>query len=252
LEYALWCVGIFVGDSTAYRRRMHADFFGHLLDHHGFQEIDSSFQKFLLAGNNGVANFRDGLLTLLDVLDQLNGALVALFHVVARVLVVVSVTRDELLVGRIEAQLGQVFVVHDDQPLISVLHKSDIRLNQASLDFVVSKPGTRIEGSNVIEGTLDRFDRASDGFGNFLVLFVLHATQVLIDDRHGVLQYLHRTITVFVLCKLSLMKSQLVQQALPKITASHSRRIQLLNDLEGFLQLGGAEVRLKRWNRGEN
>ena len=52
LEYALRRVGILAGHSTAYRRRMHADFFGHLLDHHRFQEIDTSFQKILLAGDD--------------------------------------------------------------------------------------------------------------------------------------------------------------------------------------------------------
>jgi len=57
---------------------MHADLFGHLLDHHGFQEIDAFFQEIVLAGDDAVADFGDGLLTLLDVLDELDGALIAL------------------------------------------------------------------------------------------------------------------------------------------------------------------------------
>src|ERR1035438_9525863 len=32
LEYALWCMRVVVGHGTAYRGRVHADFFGHLLD----------------------------------------------------------------------------------------------------------------------------------------------------------------------------------------------------------------------------
>src|SRR3984957_11899573 len=52
LEYALWRMSVFVGHGTAYRGRMHADFFGHLLDHHGFQLIDASFEEVLLAGDD--------------------------------------------------------------------------------------------------------------------------------------------------------------------------------------------------------
>src|SRR5437660_5360562 len=88
LEYALRSVGILAGHSTAYGGRMHADFFGHLLDHHGFQLIDTFFQELVLAGDDGVADLGDGLLALLDVLDELDGAFVALFDVIARVLVV--------------------------------------------------------------------------------------------------------------------------------------------------------------------
>ena len=101
LENALRRVGILASHSPAYRRRMHADFFGHLLDHHRFQEIDTTFQKILLAGNDGVADLGDGLLPLLNILDELDGALVALFDVIARVLVVDTVARDQFLVGRI-------------------------------------------------------------------------------------------------------------------------------------------------------
>src|SRR5436305_7885497 len=114
LEYALRCVSVLTGHGTAYRRRMHADFFSHLLDHHRFQLIDTSFEKLLLAGNDRVADLGDGLLALLNILDELDGALVALFDVIARVLVVDTVASDQLLVGRIEPKLGHILVVHDD------------------------------------------------------------------------------------------------------------------------------------------
>ena len=52
LEYALRSVGILAGHSTAYRRRMHADFFGHLLDHHGLEVIDTALEEILLAGDD--------------------------------------------------------------------------------------------------------------------------------------------------------------------------------------------------------
>src|SRR5215469_10942625 len=145
LEYALWCVGIFVGHSTAYRGRMHADFFGHLLDHHGFELIDTSFEEILLAGDDGVADVGAGLLALLDILDELGGALVTLFDVVARALVLAAVAGDELLGGRIEAERGHVSVIHDDQRLVPRLYECNVRLDQTSLDLVVTQARARIE-----------------------------------------------------------------------------------------------------------
>jgi len=67
---------------------MHADLFGDFLNHHRFKLVDAFFQEVLLPGHDGIANLGDGLLALLDVLDELDGALVALFDVVTRVFVV--------------------------------------------------------------------------------------------------------------------------------------------------------------------
>src|ERR1700686_2728717 len=187
LEYALRCMRVFVGHRTAYRGRMHAYFFGHLLDHHRFQLVDAPFEEILLAGNDAIANFGDGLLALLDVLDELDGALVALFHVVASAFFVGAVAGDQLLVGRIQAKLGQVFIFHDDQPLVAVLHESDIGFDEARLDLVVAQTRTGIEGANVVESLLHGFDRTSDGLGDFFVLLVLQAAQMLVDDGRGVL-----------------------------------------------------------------
>ena len=81
---------------------MYADFFGNFLDHHRLQLIDAFFQEILLPGDDAVTNFRDRLLALFNILDELDGALVALLHLVAGILVV-GLARDQLLVGRIQA-----------------------------------------------------------------------------------------------------------------------------------------------------
>src|SRR3982074_31701 len=78
LEHALRRVGVLVGYGTTDGRRMHADFFGYLLDHHGFQLVDAALEKILLAGHDDVTDFGDGLLALLNILDELDGTLVAL------------------------------------------------------------------------------------------------------------------------------------------------------------------------------
>src|SRR5436305_6417638 len=200
LENALRRVSILAGHRPAYRGRMHADFFGHLLDHHRLQVIDTSFQKILLAGNYRVAVLGDGPLPLLNILDELDGALVALFDVIARVLVVDTVASDQLLVGRIEPKLGHILVVHDDQPLVAVLHECDVRLDQPWLDYVVAKSGAGIERADVFQRLLTGFDRAPNSFADFLVLLVLQAAQVLVHYRDCVLQNLGSAVSVLLQC----------------------------------------------------
>src|SRR5882672_4008997 len=163
LENSLWRVRVLAGYGTAHGGGMHSDFFSHLLDHHGLKMVDASFQKVLLPGDDAVTDFGDGLFALLDVLDELDGALVALFDVVAGILVVV-VAGDQLLVGRIEAKLRQIVVVHQDQPLVAVLDESDIGFNQAGLDFVVLQPRAGIKSADVVDGLLYGVGGTADCF----------------------------------------------------------------------------------------
>ena len=80
---------------------MHADFFRHFLDHHRLELVDTLFQEILLAGDDGIAHLGDGLFPLLDILDELNGALIAFFDVVACVFVV-GITGQQALIGWIQ------------------------------------------------------------------------------------------------------------------------------------------------------
>src|SRR5207253_3085071 len=50
--------------------------------------VGSSSSMSLLTGKNGMANLDDCLLALLDILDELNGGLVAFFDVVAGIFVI--------------------------------------------------------------------------------------------------------------------------------------------------------------------
>ena len=240
LEDALRGMGVFAGDGAAHGGRMHADFLGDFFDHHGLELINTFFQKILLTGNDAVADFGYGLLALLDILNQLDGALVAFLHVVAGIFVV-GVARDQFFIGRIQAKLGQVIVIHQDQPLIAVLDESDIWFDEAGLALVVLQAGAGIESANVIEGVLNGFIRPSDGLGNFFVLFVLNGSQVLIDDSDGVLQNLRSAIaafvSIFVERELLLVILQLTQQAFTEVATSYAGRIELTNHLQGFMQI---------------
>ncbi len=91
-----------------------------------------SSRKSCCRATNGIANLGDRLLTLLDVLDQLDGALVALFHVVAGIFVV-GIASEQAFVSRIETKLGNVIFVHHHQPLVAMLHEGNVGLDQPGL-----------------------------------------------------------------------------------------------------------------------
>ncbi len=190
-----------------------------------------------------VADLQDGLLALLDVLDQLDGALVALLDVIARVFVV-GVLGQQALVRGIQAKLRHVFVVHHDQPLVAVLHESDIGLDQPRLRLVVAQAGTRIEGADVVERLLHRFDRTPNRLGDFLDI----ACSAPRADA-GRQSRLHRqnlrsgfSVAVPLQLKLLLMVAQLVEQALAQIAAGDAGGIQLAHDFDRFVQIGETEA----------
>jgi len=115
------------------------------------------------------ASRSDEIGALFDILDELDGGLVAVFDVVARV-AVIAVAGQQALVGGIQAQLWHVLVIHDDQPLVAMLHERDIGLNQSGWNFVVAQAGPGIECADVVERRLHRFHGTPDGAPNFLEL----------------------------------------------------------------------------------
>ena len=56
----------------AYRRRMHANLFRHLFDHHRLQSIHPMLQKLLLSAHDHIASPDDRILPLLDISQQLD------------------------------------------------------------------------------------------------------------------------------------------------------------------------------------
>src|SRR6266404_9913755 len=62
---ALRGVCVLAGHGAADRGRMHADFFGDLLDHHGLQSVVTVVEKFALPRDDGLADAQDGVLALL-------------------------------------------------------------------------------------------------------------------------------------------------------------------------------------------
>src|SRR5438445_8915134 len=222
--------------------------------------IDSFFQELLLAGDNRITHLHDGLLSLLDVLDELNGALVALLHIITRVFVI-RVAGQEALVGRVQAKLGSIVVIHQAQPLVAMFNESDVGLNQPRLHLVVAQSRTRIESTDIIERLLHHLNWTAYRLADFLVLFHLQGTQMLVNNGNRIVDDLSRgfSMVVFQMWNLLLLVSQLVQQAVTQVAAGNSRRIHLSHYFDGFGEIraikawlirGPRRRRICRWRRG--
>ena len=214
---------------------MDTDFLGDFFDHHGLELIDAPFEEILLARDNRIAHFHDRLLALLDVLDQLNGRFVALFHVIARV-AIVTVSGEQPFVGGVQAQLGHVFVIHDDQPLVTMLDESDIGFDQSGGNLVVLKSRTRIEGADVVERGQDGLHRPPDRPANLFELLQSDCAQMLIHHRHRVFHdLLGGAVAVSMVLQLRQVIAQLIEQALTQVAASYPRGIELANDFQSLV-----------------
>jgi len=144
LEHSLRRVRVLVGDRARDRRRVHPDLLRHFLDHHRLQLVHALVQELALPLHDRVAHLHDGLLALLDVLDQLDRRLVPLLHVVPDVLLR-RVAMQQLAVRRVQPQHRHVVFVHQDQVLVALLDERHVRLDQPRLHLVVAQPRLGIE-----------------------------------------------------------------------------------------------------------
>src|SRR5713226_3662577 len=158
LQYALRGMRVLAGHGAADRGRMHADFFGDFLDHHGLQRVGAVVEKFTLPRDDGLAYAQDGVFALLDVFHQLNGGGKSFLHVIAHI-AVRSITHQQAAIGGAQAQLRHIVLIEERLPLIVDFTEINVRLDQAGLCLVVAKSRTRIEFFNYIESALYDFQR---------------------------------------------------------------------------------------------
>ena len=64
---------------------------------------------------------------------------------------------------------------------------------------------------------------------------------MLVDDGDGIRKNLRRAVAVLVLRELHLMITKLVEQALAQVAAGHAGRIELADDFQRFVQIGGGK-----------
>src|SRR5208282_5989411 len=149
-----------------------------------------------------------------------------------------------------QAQLRHILVIHDDQPLVPVLHESDIGLNQPGGNLVVAQPRPRIECADIFEGRLHCLDWTSDGAPNLLELLQRYRFQMLIDYGNRIAHNrLGQGIAVRVQLQLLQMVAQLIEQAFPQVATGYAWRIDLAHYFQRFVQIGDREIYIRspRW-----
>ena len=126
---------------------MHADFFGHFLDHHGLELVGAVLEKIGLAANDDLADAQDGVLALLDALHQLQGRGETFLDVIAD-FAIGGVAGQQAAIDGAQAKLRHIVIVHEDLPVVVHLAEVDVRLDQARLRLVVAQAGARIEAAD--------------------------------------------------------------------------------------------------------
>src|SRR5215472_3331006 len=223
LQDALRRVRIFASYGSAYRRRVYANFFRHFLDHHRLERVRTLIQKFSLPSDDGLANAKNGVLSLLDVFHQLHGCGEALLHVVAHVSIS-GIFDKQTPVRGTQAQLRHVVFVQIGLPLAVYFAEVNVWLDQARFGFVVAQARPGIELLDDVDGALHDFQRAVQGARNFLELVGLHLLQMLGNNL------LSQRV-------LRIKRLQLQQQALTQIPRANSHRIEFLNHRHGVVQV---------------
>jgi hypothetical protein len=85
----------------------------------------------------------------------------------------------------VEAQGGQIFLVHDHHKLAAPLDEGHVGLDQPGIGAVKALSGTRIEAANKVDGVLDGFRLRAQNLGHLAQVPFLQQQQVLIDDAGG-------------------------------------------------------------------
>src|SRR5712672_1536294 len=214
---------VLAGHGAADRGRMHADFFGDLLDHHGLQRVGTVVEKFTLARDDGLADTQDSVFALLDVFHQLNGGGESFLHVIAHI-AVGSVAHQQAAIRGAETELRDIVLVQERLPLIVDLAEIDVRLDQSGLRLVVAKSRTGIEFFYYIESALYDLQRSVQSAGDFFQLVGLDLLEMLRNDllRQSILR-----IECF----------QLPKQALAQILRSDADRIKVLYNGQRIVQI---------------
>ena len=124
---------------------------------------------------------QNSVLALLDVAHQLQCRAITLFDVFLYVSFR-AFLRQQFAIAMVEAQGGQIFLIHDHHELPAPLDEGHVGLDQAGVGAVKSLAGARIEAANKVDGVLDGFRRRAQHLGHLAQVPLLQQQQVLIDD----------------------------------------------------------------------
>src|SRR4051812_25571244 len=139
---------------------MYADFLGNILDHHWLQFVDTAFEELELTADDGLTNFQDGLLTLLNIFHQLQRGSVFFLDVVPDFLAGLLIAVEHPAILGIHPQLREVIVVELDNVAVRILCDVDVWFDGTSALSGVADSWSRVQMTDHVDGDLDVLQRA--------------------------------------------------------------------------------------------
>src|SRR5215207_11243869 len=118
LEHALWRVHVLVRHDAADRGFVHPDVVGHVAEHQRTEVLDPVIEEVLLEIDDAGRDLVNGLLTLLDRLDQPKRRAELVLHVSAGLVAVLGVLVEEPPIDRADPHLRQPVLVEQRDVLI--------------------------------------------------------------------------------------------------------------------------------------
>src|ERR1700679_339595 len=151
---------------------MDANLLGDLLDNHGMQAFDSSFEEFALASNDNFAGANNRILALLYIAEELDCRLVTLLDILADIPV------DRLLakhaaIAFVESQSRHVLFVHDYDVFFVTFDESHIRLDKTGFNLVVALARPGVERTDEVHRFIYSLRRAAAQAYQFAHVFLL-------------------------------------------------------------------------------
>src|SRR5882672_7516180 len=223
LEHALWRVHVLVGDDAADGGLVHADVVGDVAQHQGAEVFDAVIQEVALEVDDARRDLVDGLLPLLDRLDQPERRAELVFDVGARLVRVLGLTLvEKAAVDRADAQLRQTFLVEHRHVLLLDLDDVHVGDHVLRLRGIEAAAGLRVEVADELDVLLEVVDGESELARELRDLVVLQEPHVLGDDflgrgtRHAEMP-------------------ELEQQAFLQVAGGHANRVEALNQLQRLL-----------------
>ena len=185
LEHPLRGVHVLVVDHAADRRFVHPDVCRHISEHQRAKIFDASLKEFGLERDDASGHFVDGLLPLIDRLDEPERRPKLFFHIRPRLVVALFLLVQETTIDGTDAQLRHaVFVQGRDIPLFGL---DDVHIR----DHVMGRGGVettarlRIEMANDFNVMFQLVDRDVELARQLVSLVVLQEFQMFADDRFG-------------------------------------------------------------------
>src|SRR5579862_239038 len=232
LEDSLRRGDVLAGDGAADRRLMHADDLGDLHHRHRLEGDGASFEELLLPRDDLVRDVRDGLLPLVDALDEEFAAADFVADVVLHV-VAVAFLGHQVLVGVADAEVGYLVAVEGDGEVVADF--LDVHIRQ---DVVVRVGGEylarlRVEGGDEVRAPLHLLDGGAEAAGDLREAPFAEVVEVVGDDA------------VFQRVLLA-HATELDEETVPQIPRADADGMKSLDDPEYPVEVAGVGAAVQR------